>query len=151
MTGYLTSSLHGWHMQQAKGTFKDNTYVQACSCRWWQHLTTAQRHNSQIKFLSHSENDSRLLLLVFAILIINNTFILMSHYLWNNQSPAFAYLLTAGIMKGTEVPNPRRSSGCDCTCVLTITVSCLPCACLCKVRSRTSDALSQALCNLSLA
>ena len=23
------------------------------------------------------------------------------------------------IMKGTEVPNPRRSSACDCTCVLT--------------------------------
>ena len=22
-------------------------------------------------------------------------------------------------MKGTEVPNPRRSSACDCTCVLT--------------------------------
>ena len=60
-------------------------------------------------------------------------------------------------MKGTEVPNPRRSSACDCTCVLTridhclVTLSCLPCACLCKVCSRISDALSQALCNLSLA
>ena len=35
-------------------------------------------------------------------------------------------------MKGTEVPNPRRSSACDCTCVLTridhclVTLSCLP-------------------------
>ena len=59
------------------------------------------------------------------------------------------------VMKGTEVPNPRRSSARDCTCVLTridhclVTLSCLPCAlfcsCLCKVRSRISDALSQAL------
>ena len=36
-----------------------------------------------------------------------------------------------------------------------VTLSCLPCAlfcsCPCKVRSRVSDALSQALCNLSLA
>ena len=35
-------------------------------------------------------------------------------------------------MKGTEVPNPRRSSACDCTCVLIdhclVTLSCLPCA-----------------------
>ena len=31
MTGHLTSSLHGRHMQQAKGTFRDSTYVQACS------------------------------------------------------------------------------------------------------------------------
>ena len=60
-------------------------------------------------------------------------------------------------MKGTEVPNPRRSSACDCTCVLTridhrlVTLSCLPCACLCKVCSQISDTLSQALCNLSLA
>ena len=60
-------------------------------------------------------------------------------------------------MKGTEVPNPRPSSACDCTCVLTridhclVTLSCLPCTCLCKVRSRISDTLSQALCNLSLA
>ena len=29
------------------------------------------------------------------------------------------------IMKGTEVPNPRRSSACDCTCVLTRTDHCL--------------------------
>ena len=28
------------------------------------------------------------------------------------------------IMKGTEVPNPRRSSACDCTCVLTRTDHC---------------------------
>ena len=28
-------------------------------------------------------------------------------------------------MKGTEVPNPRRSSACDCTCVLTRTDHCL--------------------------
>ena len=51
-------------------------------------------------------------------------------------------------MKGTEVPNPWRSSACDCTCVLTridrclVTLSCLPCAlfcsCLCKVRSDTN-------------
>ena len=38
------------------------------------------------------------------------------------------------IMKGTEVPNLRRSSACDCTCVLTridyclVVLSCLPCA-----------------------
>ena len=37
-------------------------------------------------------------------------------------------------MKGTEVPNPRRSSACDSTCVLTridhclVTLSGLPCA-----------------------
>ena len=55
------------------------------------------------------------------------------------------------------MPNPQRSSACDCTCVLTridhclVTLSCLPCACLCKVHSRISDALSRALCNLSLA
>ena len=61
-------------------------------------------------------------------------------------------------LKGTEVPNPQRSSACNCTCVLTrksITVSCLPCtlfcSCPCKVHSQVSDALSQALCNLSLA
>ena len=63
------------------------------------------------------------------------------------------------IKKGTEVPNPRRSSTCDCTWALTwidhclATLSCLPCAlfcsCLFKVRSRISDVLSQALCNLS--
>ena len=28
--------------------------------------------------------------------------------------------LPTGKMKGTEVPNPRRSSACDCTRVLTI-------------------------------
>ena len=28
-------------------------------------------------------------------------------------------------MKGTEVPNPRRSSACDCTCVLTRIDHCL--------------------------
>ena len=62
------------------------------------------------------------------------------------------------------MPNPRCTSACDCTCVLTRidhyleTLSCLTCAfCfvpayrVCKVRSRISDALSQALCNLSLA
>ena len=37
-------------------------------------------------------------------------------------------------MKGTEVPNPRRSSACDCTCVLTridhclVSLLCLQCA-----------------------
>ena len=62
-------------------------------------------------------------------------------------------------MKGTEVPNPRRISACDCTCVLTrlsrdflmLAMCILFCSCLCKVHSRISDALSQALCNLSLA
>ena len=65
-------------------------------------------------------------------------------------------------MKGTEVPNPRHSSACDCTCVLTknrllsrdslmLAMCILFCSCLCKVRSRVSDALWQALCNLSLA
>ena len=55
-----------------------------------------------------------------------------------------------------------RSSACGCTCVLTrkidhclVTISCLPCALFCscpyKDRSRLSDALSQALCNLPLA
>ena len=29
------------------------------------------------------------------------------------------------IMKGTEVPNPQRSSACDCTCVLTRIDHCL--------------------------
>ena len=61
-------------------------------------------------------------------------------------------------IKGTEVPNPWRSSTCDCTCVLTridhclMTLSCLPCAfcfvpAYAKVRSQISDILSQALCN----
>ena len=67
--------------------------------------------------------------------------------------------LISRVMKGSEVPNPRRSSACDCTCLLTrncfVTLSFLPCAlfcsCPCKVRSRVSDALSQALCNMSLA
>ena len=45
-------------------------------------------------------------------------------------------------MKGTEVPNPQRSSACDCTCVLTridqidhclVTLPCLPCAFCCLV------------------
>ena len=57
------------------------------------------------------------------------------------------------------MPNPRRSSACDCTCVLTridhyslmLAIRILFCSCLCKVRSRISDHLSQALCNLSLA
>ena len=62
------------------------------------------------------------------------------------------------VMKGTEVPNPRRSSACDCWLEIDhclVTLSCLPyalfCSCPCKVCSRVSDALSQALCNLSLA
>ena len=58
-------------------------------------------------------------------------------------------------MKGTEVPNPRRSNACDCTCVLIRkpnTVSWLSHTWHAhSVRSRVSDALSQALCNLSLA
>ena len=54
------------------------------------------------------------------------------------------------------MPNPRCSSACGCTCVLIridhclVTLSCLPCAYLCKVRSRISDALSQALCPRNL-
>jgi len=67
------------------------------------------------------------------------------------------------LMKGTEVPNPRCSSACDCTCVLTrnrslsrdsltgLAMHILFCSCPCKVRSWVSDALSQALCNISLA
>ena len=58
-------------------------------------------------------------------------------------------------MKGTEVPNPRRSSACDCTCVLTrnrslsrdslrLAMRILFCSCPCKVNSRVSDTLSQA-------
>ena len=86
-------------------------------------------------------------------------------------------LLVATIMKGTEVPNPRRSSACNCTCCHAHSVFLLPmhsllkgfrfshvlcilsrsllvmhilfCSCLCKVCSRVSDALSQALCNFS--
>ena len=65
-------------------------------------------------------------------------------------------------MKGTEVPNPQRNSACDCTCVLTrnwslsrdslmLAMCILFCSCLCKVCSWVSDALSQALCNSSLA
>ena len=68
-------------------------------------------------------------------------------------------------MKGTEVPNPRRSSACDCTCVLTRIDHCLvnnrSChACqmclvlflyLCKVCSRvSSEALLLVLRTLSL-
>ena len=34
-------------------------------------------------------------------------------------------LMSATTMKGTEVPNPRRSSACDCTCVLTRIDHCL--------------------------
>ena len=60
------------------------------------------------------------------------------------------------------MPNPRRSSACDCTCVLTrnrslshdylvLAMRILFCSCPCKVRSRVSDTLSKALCNLSLA
>ena len=60
------------------------------------------------------------------------------------------------------MPNTRRSSACDCTCVLTrnrslsrdslrLAMRILFCSCPCKVRSRVSNALSQALCNLSLA
>ena len=61
----------------------------------------------------------------------------------------------AVLMKGTEVPNPRRISACDCTCVLSRlsrdAMRILFCSYLCKVRSRISDGLSQALYNLSLA
>ena len=60
------------------------------------------------------------------------------------------------------MPNPRRSRACDCTCVVTtnrslsrnsfmLAIRILFCYCPCKVCSRVSDALSQALCNLSLA
>ena len=60
------------------------------------------------------------------------------------------------------MPNPRRSIACDCTCVLIrnrtpsrdslmLAMRILFCSCLCKVHSRVSDALSQSLCNLSLA
>ena len=55
------------------------------------------------------------------------------------------------------MPNPRRSSACDCTCVLTRIDHChahsvlfLPTG-FGQVHSQISDALSQALCNLSLA
>jgi len=59
------------------------------------------------------------------------------------------------------VPNPQCSSVCDCTCVLTrnrtlsrnslvLAMRILFCSCPCKLHSRVSDALSQALCNLSL-
>ena len=69
-------------------------------------------------------------------------------------------LLTS--VKPHEVPNPRRSRARDCTCVLIrnrtlsrdslmVAMCILFCYCPCKVRSRVSDALSQALCNLSLA
>jgi len=64
-------------------------------------------------------------------------------------------------MKGTEVPNPQRSGACDCTCAFirnrtlsrdSLMLACaLFCSYHCKVRSRVSDALSQALCNLSSA
>ena len=65
-------------------------------------------------------------------------------------------------MKGTEVQNPWCSSAWDCTCVLTrnrslsrdclrLAMRILFCSCPCKVHSRVSDALSQALYNLSLA
>ena len=66
-------------------------------------------------------------------------------------------------MKGTEVPNPRRSSACDCTCVLTRIDHCLVnnrschacrcvwfCSYLCKVCSRVSEALLLVLRTLSL-
>ena len=57
------------------------------------------------------------------------------------------------------MPNPRRSSACDSTCVLTRNRSLSRDSLMlamrivfpCKVHSRVSDALSQALCNLSLA
>ena len=60
------------------------------------------------------------------------------------------------------MPNPRWSSACDCTCMLTrnrslshdslmLAMRILFCSCPCKVHSRVSDALSQALYNLSLA
>ena len=63
-------------------------------------------------------------------------------------------------MKGTEVPNPRRSSACDCACVLTRIDHCLVnnrschacqmCLVLCKVCSRVSEALLLVLRTLSL-
>ena len=74
----------------------------------------------------------------------------------------FKTAIATKTMKGTEVPNPRRSSACDCTCVLTrnrslsrdslmLAMCILFCSCPCKVRSQVSDTLSQSLCNLSLA
>ena len=87
----------------------------------------------------------------------------------------------ACLMKGTEVPNPQRSSALVLCleyfspsrsekyglgtrlavhvimltridhCLVTLSCSILFCSCLCKVRSRISAALSQVLCNLSLA
>ena len=73
-------------------------------------------------------------------------------------SPCHHWWYKLAQMKGTEVPNPRRSSACDSTCVLTrnrsLTLSCLR---MCIVlflpmqKFAVSDALSQALCNLSWA
>ena len=64
-------------------------------------------------------------------------------------------------MKGTEVPNPRRSSACDCTCVLTRSITVLWLSHTCHAHSvlflpvqslLTSFRRSlKSLCNLSLA
>ena len=124
LSGILKYPFSSWHHLYMGGICNKPRVQHMCtvlfilSCRWWQQLTTVQRHNSQIKFLSHSDNNSRLLLLDFAILIINNTFIFMSH-IWNNQSPAFAYLLTAGI----------KSTGCSRQKELQphVCIICLPC------------------------
>ena len=64
-------------------------------------------------------------------------------------------MTSAEWMKGTEVPNPQRSSAVIVHVCwlenrsLSRDSPCLPCALFCS--SRVSDALSQALCNLSWA
>ena len=59
------------------------------------------------------------------------------------------------VMKGTEVPNPRRSSACDYTYVLTRILSRDSLMLVMRLPMQSSltnfDALSQALCNSSLA
>ena len=99
--------------------------------------------------------------------ILDCCFPLLRTIMINSLTPGFLeclviYILQSiciatNVMKGTEVPNPRRNSACDCTCVLTridhclMTFSCLPCTLFCSCLCKVSDALSQDLCNLSLA
>ena len=44
---------------------------------------------------------------------------------WNMNTVVTSVATVRKEMKGTEVPNPQRSSACDCTCVLTRIDHCL--------------------------
>ena len=122
--GHLTSSLHGQHMQQAKGTFRDNTYVPSCSFFHADGDKSLLLCNgtTQIKFLSHSDSDNRLLLL---ILIVNNT---LCHILFMKQSkssvclPSHCWYKVQAAAAGRSFNRRKKLQPHACVCKAAITL-----------------------------